>query len=117
MVRRENPRPHWEMAHEYPHWVINKNRLFLENSDMARKSDGEDETPASNIRPMLKFKDVLKVVRLHRSTVERMIADGKFPKPRRPTGGIRFWSEAEIIAWRETYGQPRGPRTRPWNRK
>jgi predicted DNA-binding transcriptional regulator AlpA len=87
---------------------------------MARKSsDGEDATPETNIRPLLKFKDVLKLVRLHRSTVERLIAAGKFPEPRRPTGagGVRFWEEDEIIAWRDAYGQPNGPRTRPWNRK
>jgi predicted DNA-binding transcriptional regulator AlpA len=115
-MRREAQR--WEHVVEGHHTLINYKRLFLETSDMPRKADGADETPASNIRPLLRLKEVLKLVRLHRSTVERLIASGKFPEPRRPTGagGIRFWDEDEVVAWREAY-DPTGPRARPWERK
>ncbi|VCU70851.1 Prophage CP4-57 regulatory protein (AlpA) [Pigmentiphaga humi] len=46
----------------------------------------------------LKIKDVLKKVSLGQSTVYKMIAEDKFPKPFRISDNRVAWSEEEIDA-------------------
>lgn len=47
---------------------------------------------------LLDLKTVCEATTLSAATIERMIADGKFPKPQDGIGK-RMWRESTIIAW------------------
>jgi predicted DNA-binding transcriptional regulator AlpA len=96
-------------------------QLVLEAKMPARKREEEDSGDPREAR-RIKIEGVLKLVPLHRNTINRLVKSKKFPQPTRPNGTVRFWSEAEVLAWCENNvsggaSWPRGPRHRQWNRK
>lgn len=48
---------------------------------------------------LLRLPDVVEKTSLGKSTIYRLIHDGKFPKPIKPTGMTRAWRESDIDAW------------------
>jgi prophage regulatory protein len=42
---------------------------------------------------------VCKATGLSRSTIYRLVADGDFPKPVKPSKGRVAWREREVLAW------------------
>jgi predicted DNA-binding transcriptional regulator AlpA len=78
----------------------------MEGDQVARRSNPEgiemtsdNEKAAPKLRPMLSMKQVLNIVPVSRTTLWRMITDGKFPKSRTLSDGRVAWFEDEIIAW------------------
>jgi prophage regulatory protein len=59
--------------------------------------DNEKEAP--KLRPMLSMKQVLRIVPVSRSTLDRMEAAGRFPKRLRLTTVRVAWFEDEVLAW------------------
>jgi prophage regulatory protein len=50
----------------------------------------------------LSVKDVIKITRLSRTTIYRMVVDGRFPKPVSPTGSRRIaWHIDDVRAYLE----------------
>jgi predicted DNA-binding transcriptional regulator AlpA len=50
----------------------------------------------------LRLKDVLQVVPLGRSTVWKMVAEGKFPQPVKLTPRTTAWRESEVLRWMDS---------------
>jgi prophage regulatory protein len=76
------------------------------NQDQSQPGRGNDSSPrpdnedvASKLRPMLSMKQVLNIVPVSRTTLWRMITDGKFPKSKTLSDGRVAWFEDEVIAW------------------
>jgi predicted DNA-binding transcriptional regulator AlpA len=93
-------------------------RDALETSAMPRQTEGDSDAPR-NIRRMLTIDEVVRLVGLHRNTIDRYVKLEKFPQPVRPTGTVKWrrWYEDEVLAWRDGNWPIGGPRARPWNRK
>jgi len=45
------------------------------------------------------LKEVCRLVGVGKSMVYRMIQEGRFPAPYKPSPGAARWSEGEVIAW------------------
>jgi prophage regulatory protein len=56
-------------------------------------------TDTPQLRAMLSMKQVLRIVPVSRSTLERMVAAGRFPKSHTLSVGRVAWFEDEVIAW------------------
>jgi prophage regulatory protein len=56
-------------------------------------------TDTPKLRAMLSMKQVLSIVPVCRTTLWRMITDGKFPKSVPLSDGRVAWFEDEVIAW------------------
>jgi prophage regulatory protein len=66
--------------------------------------DGEDDP-----RPMWTLKQVQKVFPLSRSTIERMVKDGRFPKQAEISPGRRGWYVDEIVEHQRRLAKRRSP--------
>lgn len=57
----------------------------------------------------LKMAEVVRETSLHRATIYRRIAEGRFPQPVSVGGGRVAWREADIESWKDhpAYGAPR----------
>ena len=53
------------------------------------------------VRRMLTLEEVLKIVRVHRSTLFRMEKLGQFPQSVYISENRRMWFEDEVIAWQK----------------
>ena len=47
----------------------------------------------------IQLKEVCRLVGVGKSMVYRMIQEGRFPAPYKPSPGAARWSESEVIAW------------------
>jgi len=56
----------------------------------------------SNMKKLLKIKDVLMHVPVSRSQLYAMVAAGKFPRPIHLGGSGAFWIEDELVAWMDS---------------
>jgi excisionase family DNA binding protein len=57
------------------------------------------------IEPLtMSMRQVISMVQLCRSTIEKMVARGEFPRPRKVGGKILF-DRAEVVAWWERQGE------------
>lgn len=52
-----------------------------------------------SMAPMLRIRDVARILTVGVRTLERLIADGKFPAPDRRAGCIRIWRPETVQAW------------------
>jgi predicted DNA-binding transcriptional regulator AlpA len=94
-------------AHELGHFMLDAAAL-LEELPMSKQDDPPEQW---------KIGEVLAHVPLHRNSIDRLLKLEQFPQPHRlHPGGVRFWYANEIRAWLDA-NTPRGPRSRPWNRK
>lgn len=50
---------------------------------------------------LLRFPEVVKLTGLSRSTIDRQVAAGKFPRPVYPTQCTTAWRSDELDAWIE----------------
>lgn len=51
-----------------------------------------------------RFNDIRHLIPMSRSTVWRMVKQGKFPKPTRITSHCTVWKNSEVLAWIEQQG-------------
>lgn len=105
----------WDAILERP---INKHAgtigLVIARNATMKKLDGRRRTP--DPPEMLKLAAVIKLVGLHRNTIDRLVKQQHFPQPTRPNGTIRQWHKDEVLEWREAnrvYTRTRGPRIKP----
>ena len=50
----------------------------------------------------IQLKEVCRLVGVGKSMVYRMIQEGRFPAPYKPSPGAARWSEGEVLAWIES---------------
>jgi prophage regulatory protein len=60
------------------------------------------DQPRSAPGRLLKMKDVARETSLHRATIYRRVAEGKFPSPVPIGGGRVAWPERDIEAWKDS---------------
>lgn len=62
---------------------------------------------------LLRLEDVQTRVGLRRSAIYKLIQEGRFPRPYKPTSYASRWSEREIYEWIEEQkcSDPKGMRT------
>ena len=63
------------------------------------QESSEQQGAATNF---VRLPSVLRRTSLGRSTIYRLIADGKFPKPKRLSDGAVGWRESDLDIWCET---------------
>lgn len=51
------------------------------------------------VERFLKLAEVMRRAGLGKSMIYRLIGEGKFPAPYKPSPGASRWSEREIVAW------------------
>lgn len=62
-------------------------------------------TVAPNPSRLLRMSEVMELTGLSRRMIYRLVSQRRFPKQYKPGGWSSRWSEAEIIAWRESQRQ------------
>ncbi|MBW2187323.1 MAG: AlpA family phage regulatory protein [Deltaproteobacteria bacterium] len=48
---------------------------------------------------LLRIKQVLEIIPLGKSTVWKMVAEGKFPQPIKLSERCTAWRESDVVAW------------------
>lgn len=61
--------------------------------------DGEINAFAEAAERFIQLKEVCRLVGVGKTMVYRMIQEGRFPAPYKPSPGAARWSEGEVIAW------------------
>lgn len=61
--------------------------------------DGEFNAFGEPVERFIQLKEVCRLVGVGKSMVYRMIQEGRFPAPYKPSPGAARWSEGEVIAW------------------
>ena len=59
------------------------------------------DTDTKTARRMLTLKQVLRIVPLGRSTLQRMEADGRFPRGVMLAGNRKAWFEEDVAQWQD----------------
>lgn len=59
-------------------------------------------TVAPNPSRLLRMSEVMELTGLSRRMIYRLVSQQRFPQQYKPGGWSSRWSEAEIIAWRES---------------
>jgi predicted DNA-binding transcriptional regulator AlpA len=103
-------------VHELGHFMFDAAALLEELPMSKQKKRDDPDPPDSKRRRMMTIGDLEEEVGLHRNTIGRYMKQGKFPQPVRPNSRVRRWHRNEVMAWLDA-NTPRGPRSRPWNRK
>lgn len=64
------------------------------------------DNPQPTLPPqgMSRAKDVLQFVPVCRSTLWKMVKDGKFPQPIKLSTNVTVWRNADVLAWLEQQG-------------
>jgi prophage regulatory protein len=78
------------------------------DSDTSNYSEPTPEPPANDT--MLRMSDVVRLTGLSKSTIKRMVIDGRFPKPMHLSPRRRGWKGHEINSWLEALDQQRSAR-------
>lgn len=60
------------------------------------------EVPHGGHSQLLREQVVLQIVPISRSTLWRLVKQGKFPQPRKASAGITVWKADEVERWIET---------------
>lgn len=50
---------------------------------------------------ILRIKEVCNIVKVHRSTLYKMMGRGEFPRPLKLGQSARGWRESDIVRWME----------------
>jgi prophage regulatory protein len=50
---------------------------------------------------LIREKQVLKLLPIHRSTLWRWVRQGTFPQPSKVAPGVTAWSKADVTGWLE----------------
>lgn len=54
---------------------------------------------------LLKTGEVVAIVPFSRTTLKRLVAEGKFPQPFKLSPNLNLWHKSEVIAWvNENFG-------------
>ena len=61
--------------------------------------DGEFTAFGEPAERFIQLKEVCRLVGVGKTMVYRMIQEGRFPAPYKPSPGAARWSESEVIAW------------------
>jgi prophage regulatory protein len=51
---------------------------------------------------LLRISQVIELAGIGKTMIYRLMRAGEFPQPYKPGGYSSRWSEAEVLAWRET---------------
>jgi len=57
--------------------------------------------PAEALRPMIRMQEIVKIIRVHRSTIYRWMERDQFPRPINLGDGVIAFYEDEVIAWQK----------------
>ena len=105
MATGEFPKPR-KIGHRIRRWTLESILAWLEDDPEARDTNTarnlETFVTFGQLTQMLRLPDVLEIINLERSHVYRLIAAGKFPKPRKIGRRTRRWNLDWILAWIES---------------
>lgn len=74
--------------------------------DDNKTTDTNKTTNLKTLHPqgMCRAKDILALIPINRTTLWRMVNNGRFPKPTRLSSNMVVWKNADVLAWIDEQG-------------
>ena len=80
-------------------FVPKRSSFVVEQPGSQLAKDGKFNAFGKPAERFIQLKEVCRLVGVGKSMVYRMIQEGRFPAPYKPSPGAARWSEGEVIAW------------------